>query len=58
MILCEASDIIPNEPQCRRLAQWWWHAEDVKLCHFHAEPLLPECNPGFPNHLERLVPSL
>ena len=53
-MLCEASDIIPGETQCRRQAQWNWVAQDVRLCHFHAEPLLPECNPDNPTMLERL----
>lgn len=43
--LCEASDVLPNEPQCRRLAQWsvplLENGEPVMLCNFHAEPFEP-----------------
>jgi hypothetical protein len=57
-VFCEVADILQNEEPCRRLAQWWWVGGDVKLCHFHAEPLLPECNPGADAFLVRLEPSL
>jgi hypothetical protein len=45
--LCEAAAVLPDEPECRRLARWTCLALDnLQLCHYHAEPFLAD--PGAP----------
>lgn len=41
--LCNISMFLPDEPPCRRMAQWEWRPieddDPYLLCNFHAEPL-------------------
>ena len=45
--LCEAAEVLPGEPECRRLARWSCSVLDnLELCNYHAEPFLAD--PGAP----------
>jgi hypothetical protein len=42
--MCTAADLIPDEPECLRVARWSWqpNADDhpYLLCNFHGDPLI------------------